>query len=125
MHEHIEQLKAPHDRMLHLWFEPWAEGLGFPAGMAVELRALSPLPGKFELDATTERTAVYGWAGSTLQVFADGALVHSFDQAVPDVLSNLSTRENITLLFGAPPVPTAEEGGSPRKRPWWRMWDRR
>lgn len=124
MHEYIERLLAPRDRMLHLWFEPWAEGLGFPASMAVELRAFSRLPGKLELDATPERTAVYGWAGSTLQVFADGSLVHSFDQAVPDVPSKLSTPENITLLFGAPPVPTAEEGRSPHKRPWWRIWDR-
>lgn len=122
MHEYIERLQAPRDRMLHLWFEPWAEGLAFPAGMMVELRALSPLPGKLELDVTPERTAVYGWAGSTLQVFADGELIRSFDQAVPDVLSRLSTRESITLLFGAPPVPTAEEGGSSLKRPWWRIW---
>jgi len=124
MHEHIEHLQAPRDRMLHLWFEPWAEGLGFPAGMAVELRALSSLTGKLELDATPERTAVYGWAGSTLQVYADGALVHSFDQAVPEVFSRLSTREYISLLFGAPPAPTPDEGGSPHKRPWWRIWER-
>jgi hypothetical protein len=120
MHQHIERLVAPSDRMLHLWFEPWAEGLGFPAGMSVEIRALSPLPGKLELEATLERTAIYGWAGSTLEVYAEGTLVHSFDQAVPDAL----TREKITLLFGAPPVPTAAEGASVHKRPWWRIWDR-
>jgi hypothetical protein len=124
MHEYIERLQAPRDRVLYLWFEPWAEGLRFPAGMAVELRAVSPRPGQLELDATAERTAVYGWAGSTLQVFADGILVHSFDQAVPDVLSKLSTRESTNLIFGAPPIPTAEKSVSPRKRPWWRIWDR-
>jgi hypothetical protein len=122
MHEHIERLQAPRDRMLHLWFEPWAEGLAFPAGMGIELRATSPLPGKLELDPSPERTAVYGWAGSTLQVFAEGKVVLSFDQAVPEVLSRLSTREGITMLFGAPPVPTPEEGSAWRKRPWWRIW---
>ena len=122
MHEYIERLQAPRDRMLHLWFEPWAEGLGIPAGMVVELRATSSLPGKLELDVAPERTAVYGWPGSTLQVLSDGKLVQSFDQAVPETLSTLSIRENITMLFGAPLVPTPEEGAGLRKRPWWRIW---
>jgi hypothetical protein len=122
MHQHVERLQAPVDRMLHLWFEPWAEGLAFPAGMVVELRAQSSLPGKLELVTAEGRTAVYGWPGSTLQVLVDGNLIQSFDQAVPDVLTSLSTRETISMLFGPPPVPTVQEGAGAPKRPWWRFW---
>ena len=122
MHDDVQRLQAPPDRMLHLWFEPWAEGLAFPPDMHVELHATSPLPGRLELDATTERTAVYGWAGSTLKVFAESELARSFDQAVPEALSRLSTKANITLLFGDPPVPTRAEGAGWRKRSWWKFW---
>ncbi|WP_144007093.1 hypothetical protein [Pelomonas sp. KK5] len=122
MHEYIERLQTPRDRMLHLWFEPWAEGLAFPPETSVELRAESTLPGKLELDETPERTAVYGWAGSTLRVFTDGQLVQSFDQAVPEILARLSTKEGISMLFGEPPTPTPAEGAGWRKRPWWRLW---
>jgi hypothetical protein len=101
MHEHIEALQAPQGRRLHLWFEPWAMGLAVPAGKAVELRASSPHPGRLEFEMTEERTAIYGWPGSTLQVLMDGQVVESFDLAVP---ANL-TKEIVSLLFGKAPVP--------------------
>jgi hypothetical protein len=121
MHEHVVRLRAPADRQLFLWFEPWAEGLAFPANMEIALHGISPLPGELELDETEERTAVYGWSGSTLRVIVDGEVVSAFDQAVPDVLSRLSTKETTTMLFGAPPVPDAVER-APAKAPWWRFW---
>lgn len=102
MHEHVITLQVPPGETLFLWFEPWAEGLGFKGHAQVELRGASPTDGRLE---TAERTAVYGWAGSTLQVIVDGAVVLSFDQPVPSGMS----REMLTLLFGAPPAPTPEE----------------
>ena len=122
MYEHIVTLQAPDDRMLHLWFEPWGDGLGFPPGAVIELRASSPLEGQLEIDRTEERTAVYGWPGSTLRVFADGEAVHSFDNAVPDVPATLSVKEMVSMLFGPPPVPTPEGGAAVRKRAWRRLW---
>ena len=118
MHEHILRLQAPSDRPLHLWFEPWAEGLAFPAGSLVELRACSSTEGELEADTTEERTAIYGWAGSTLRVWVEGTEVRSFEQPVPEFLS----REKISQLFGDPPIPTPQEGGLPASRPWWRFW---
>jgi hypothetical protein len=122
MYGHVVTLTVPDERMLYVWFEPWAEGLGFPSGMVIELRASSLLEGALEIVTTEERTAVYGWPGSTLQVFANGEIVHSFDQAVPDVVTNLSVREMTSMLFGEPPVPTAVEGATVRKKAWWRFW---
>src|SRR5262245_43883100 len=109
MHERRKTLKAPDDARLFLWFEPWAEGLGFPPGSTVELRGTSEAEGDFELDVTEDRTAVYGWPQSTLQVVVDGTVVHSFDQPVPDPGSVLSTKDVITMLFGPPPSPDDEE----------------
>lgn len=121
MYNHIVRLTAPSDRMLHLWIEPWAQGLAFPANTTVELHGTSPLPGELELDESEECTAVYGWAGSTLRLLVDGEVVESFNQAVPAAL----TRSNISMLFGAPPVPTAAEGAFVKKSPWWKWWAKR
>lgn len=122
MHEQILHLLAPKDRMLHLWFEPWAHGIAFPAGTPVELHATSAYDGVLEIDETLERTAVYGWSGCTLRVVVKGKLIESFDQAVPQALGQLSTKDSISMLFGPPPVPTAQEGANFRVRPWWRFW---
>jgi hypothetical protein len=122
MYENVVTLQVPSDRMLYVWFEPWAEGLGFPPGMVIELQASSLLEGKLDLDTTEERTAVYGWPGSTLKVVANGELVHSFDQAVPDIVTSLSVKETISMLFGPPPTPMAEERAVIRKKAWWRFW---
>jgi hypothetical protein len=118
MHEHVLRLQAPQDRMLHLWFEPWAEGLACAAGTVVELRATSSVEGQLELDATQERTAVYSWPGSTLLALVEGNVVLSFEQPVPLGL----TKEMVSMHFGPPPVPTQVEGAVIRKRPWWRFW---
>ena len=118
MHEHVVTLQAPPDRTLHLWFEPWAEGLAFPPGTNVELRASSSASGQLEFEETPERTAVYGWSESTLKVLVNNTVVLSFDYPAPKML----TKQMVSVLFGPPPVPTPEEGGVPRKRPWWRLW---
>ena len=111
MYKHECVLQAPLDRVLYVWFEPWAEGLAFPADTAVTLHATSDADGKLELDETKERTAVYAWAGSTLRVIVAGQVVLSFDQPVPAFL----TKEKLTLLFGAPPSPTEVERGIPKE----------
>ncbi len=118
MHEHNIQLKSPTDRALYLWVEPWAEGVEFPAGSVVELNALSLIEGKLELDVTNERTAVYGWPGSTLRVLVQGTVVRSFETPVPEILD----REMVSSLFGSPPVPTLVENQPILYRLWSRFF---
>jgi hypothetical protein len=118
VYEQILTLQAPADAALYIWFEPWAEGLAIPAGSAIELRATSPVSGQLELDATSGRTAVYGWSGSTLLGLVDGTEVIAFNQPVPDLLN----REKISMLFGPPPVPTAQDRNRALNKPWWRFW---
>jgi hypothetical protein len=122
MHEQVLHLQAPNNRMLHLWFEPWAEGIAFPACTNVELHAASSYDGTLEVDETLERTAIYGWSGCTLRVIVEGKLIKSFDQSVPEAFGKLSTKATISTLFGPPPVPTVAEGANFRVRPWWRFW---
>ena len=105
MHEDVRRLNAPPDRSLHLWFEPWGDGLAFAAGCVIELRATSPVPGALEVADLADRTAIYAWPGSTLQIIKDGKLVHTYDVAAPDTPSGMSTREFVTTSFGEPPVP--------------------
>jgi hypothetical protein len=109
MHECVKKLTAPTDRMLYLWFEPWADGLGFPAGSEVELRGASPVDGELEIVVSEERTAVYGWPGSTLDVLVAGEMVRSFDIAVPhDPNSRLSTGDLMTDALRGAPVAKSE-----------------
>ena len=110
MYEHRVTLSASTDQVLHLWIEPWAEGVAFAPGSTVELIATSSSPGQLELDETPEATAVYGWLGSTLKVLVNGQVVTSFDTPVPSGL----TRANVNLLFGSPPTPTPEEKATSR-----------
>ena len=105
MHKHRTSIQAPADQPLHLWFEPWAEGVAFPPGSTVELWATSSTPGELEFEVSEDATAVYGWPGSTLRVLLKGSVVTSFDTPVPLGLG----KANVTLLFGSPPVPTSEE----------------
>ena len=113
MCEQVTTLQAPENARLYLWFEPWAEGVAFPPGCVVELRATSQIEGELEFDITEGRTAVYGWAGSTVDVIVEGKVVHSFNQPVPDTPTTLSTRELVTMLFGPAPVP------DPAEKPLW------
>ena len=122
MFNQAQELKAPSDRMLYVWFEPWAEGLSFPPNMTVQLVAQSTVEGQLEIVVTPERTIVYGWRGCTLQVLVGGELVEDFTIAVPDTESALTMRESMELLFGDAPIPTIEEGSQWRKRPWWKFW---
>lgn len=121
MYRTLDTLKAPKNAALYVWFEPWAEGLGFPRDTDIELHAESPKEGRLEIDATEERMVVYGWPGSTLKVVVKNETVAEFDLAVPDVSSSLSTKETMRLLFGEPPKPTHEELKQMRK-PWWQFW---
>jgi hypothetical protein len=124
MHEHRLTLQAPANEALHLWIEPWAEGISFPPSSTIDLWALSDRPGELTLEGSSEATAVYGWPGSTLKILFGEHVVASFDTPVPSGL----TKENVSLLFGAPPVPTPEErartvdplAGLPPNKSWER-----
>ena len=105
MYEQECILGAPTDRRLNLWIEPWAEGLSFPAGTKVTLRASSQVEGWLELDEGEGVTTVYAWPGCTLRVLMDDETVRAFDTAVPAGLS----AEKVRMLFGAPPSLTDEE----------------
>jgi hypothetical protein len=118
MNTQILTLQVPSGTSLYLWFEPWAEGWALPAGSIVELHATSPIDGALEVDTTPERTAIYGWPGSTLRALVRGEQVLSFEQPVPEFL----TKDKVELLFGSPPNPTATEKANGRRRPWWRFW---
>lgn len=100
-------MKAPDREPLYVWFEPWAEGLRFPPGSDIELRGASPIEGELEIDRDNQRTAVYGWPGSILQVIVDGTVVRLFDTPVPGSPTSLSTKEIVTMLFD--PAPTPED----------------
>ena len=115
MHEDIRRLTAPSDRSLYLWFEPWGDGRQIPAGCEVEVRARSSVRGELELDVADDRTVVYAWPGSTLEIFVNGKWADAFDVAFPSTPPGMSTKEFTSMMFGGPPRPEADQDLGPKK----------
>jgi len=120
MPQHALTLRAPADRALPLWFEPWGEGYALQAGAEAELHANSRLPGALCVDEQAERTVVYGWGGSTLRVFVAGLIVASFEQPVPAGMD----RESIDSMFRPASGDVGRRPAPPVAKPWWRFWAR-
>ena len=105
MNQNVIHLSADTEKPLFLWFEPWADGVAFPAGSEIEIRAESELPGQLELEADSERTVVYGWGGATLDVLVNGNMVKSYDTPAPDFMNS----NWVKMIFGPPPTPSDED----------------
>ena len=132
MNEQLTTLQAPENATLYLWFEPWAEGLGFPPGCVIELRAVSAIEGALEFAAGEGRTVVYGWAGSTLEVSVGGRVVHVFDAPVPEAMGKLTDAAVLRCTFrcgGFYSRPfrslrfSWSRGENPRRPPRHACWD--
>lgn len=118
----MESLVVPADRLLNVWFEPWAEWLTFPSGTVVELHAISPREGHLEIDPQERGITVYGWPGATLRVSVSGQLVRDFDIPFPDIPAGMDMKQFVSFLFGPPPTTEEVQGPLRKKEPWWRFW---
>ena len=122
MFEVVETLQSPADESLNVWFEPWAEGVTLPPGTTVELRATAPKVGRLEIEHQQNGAVVYGWPGSTLQVFAGGEVAWSSCSPCPELPAGMDLREFTSFMFGPPPTQSAVAGETAVKRPWWKFW---
>jgi hypothetical protein len=121
--EVVETLQASPDVPLNVWFEPWAEGLTFPAGTVVELKATAPAEGPLEIDRQERAVAVYGWPSCTLQVVIRGEVARDFSIPVPELPPGMDMKGFVAFMFGPPPLAGAPVHVPPPKRRWWRFWE--
>lgn len=122
MYEVVETLQAPADRPLNVWFEPWCDGLTFPPGAVVELRATAPKEGRLEIESGEEGVAVYGWPGCTLKVLVDGGVVQDFSLPFPDLPPGMDMKRFVGFMFGPPPTASEPAPDPSPRRPWWKFW---
>jgi len=72
--DYIGSIKISNSHQVELRFdlEPWGEQYRLPPGEVVVVIAKSSLPGAFEIDISKDVVTVFGWVGSTVQVFQGG-----------------------------------------------------
>ncbi len=84
---------------LQVWIEPWVEYVEIPPNAIAEFRASSEVDGKLEI-VPGESPVVYGWGGSSLQVFVAGNQIWTSYAPAPPTPKALGMRGMIDLLFG-------------------------
>ena len=85
MDTYTERIKIQnaHSYSLTIHVEPWGEEISMAAGTTYELVAQGPAGDCLLLAMEERRIVVWGWSGSVISVFCDGALLRSCDLPVP------------------------------------------
>lgn len=60
------------EEQVEFHLEPWGSVYPMPPGATFEVVAAGPVGGHLEVVVGDERIAVWGWAGSVVDVFQDG-----------------------------------------------------
>src|SRR5262245_60604068 len=107
MHEVIETIRNDGSADVALVIEPWGMPLLLPAGHSFTIVARAPTAGQLEVVRQPDRVIVFGWPGSTAEVFDGDHLVDEFPTPVPSVPPGKSVREFLDLM-GFQPPPSGE-----------------
>jgi hypothetical protein len=104
MTEETRFITNPGPAVLQVLFEPWSMLHELPAGETFRIVGTSPQQGSMEVVETNDLVTVYGWPGSTLQVFQGEALLDdpALYIGVPDLPPGMSMRAFTELMFGGP-----------------------
>lgn len=63
---------------LHLLLEPRGEVYTVAPESGVDIVGEGPTEGRFEVSVQDDSVAVYGWTGSTVEIFRDGEVLEPF-----------------------------------------------
>jgi hypothetical protein len=77
--------------------------LRLPAGHSFRIVARAPTAGQLEVVRQAHGVIVFGWPGSTAEVFDGDRLVYEADVPVPDVPPGLSVRQFLDRMGFRPP----------------------
>ena len=81
----IKSVRIVNSRNIELRFdlEPWGEQYKMQSGVNFAVVASAPLHGELEIEIQENRITVFGWSGSTVQIFQDGMEIGGSTQPVP------------------------------------------
>jgi hypothetical protein len=88
--------------------EPWGGEFSLPSGSTVDLVAQGPADGVLEWEIGEDVIVVYGWVGSTVQVYLDGKRIEVYDHPVPQVPQGMSVSGFANLVFREPEKPGSD-----------------
>jgi hypothetical protein len=84
---------ARRQQSLHVWnskstplslvLEPWGEQFTVAPESGVDVVGEGPADGRFEVSVQDDGIAVYGWTGSTVEIFRDGEILEPFSDQAP------------------------------------------
>jgi hypothetical protein len=79
------KITNPHDSEITLVLEPWGETYSVPPGTCLDIVGQGPSGDGPELSPGEDAVVVWGWPGSVLRVFRDGAELGNPGEARPPV----------------------------------------
>lgn len=88
--------------------EPWGGEFSLPSGSTVDLVAQGPADGVVEWEIGEDVIVVYGWVGSTVQVYLDGEHIGIYDHHVLQVPLGMSVSGFANLVFRGPEKPGSD-----------------
>lgn len=88
--------------------EPWGDEFSLPSGSTVDVVAHGPDDGVLEWEIGEDVIVVYGWVGSTIQVYLDGKPIEAYSHPVPPIPQGMSVSGFANLVFRGPEKPATE-----------------
>ena len=88
-------------RAITFCLEPWGELYDMPPDAIFEVVGRGPEGDSLELEVSSDAITVYGWAGSIVEVFRDGAVLEEGPlprTPVPSTVPETSTRQTMRTL---------------------------
>ena len=101
MFESVEEVRNDSPLPLDVHLEPWGAVHALATGKTLRIIVRSPLRGTLEVVHGAKRVTIHAWPGATAQAFEGTKLVEDCRPAVPDVLTGISIRRFIKLMFGS------------------------
>ena len=103
MHEVVHRVRNEGSTNRVVVIEPWGMPLSLEPGHTFKLIARAQAIGDFEIVEESDGVVVYGWPGSTVDVFDGDVLLHQFATPVPPVLQGQSVKRFLDVMLGRDP----------------------
>jgi hypothetical protein len=82
--------------------EPWASEFVMCPGAVLELRVEGPEGDTLQLDYGADHITAWGWSGSVIEVWQNGAMLYGPSLPVPEVPPGMSVRGFLGMVLGEP-----------------------
>jgi hypothetical protein len=103
MHEVVEIVLNEGATDSTVVMQPWGMPLRLPARHSFRIVARAPTAGQLEVVRQPDRVIVFGWPGSTAEVFDGDRLVDEFPTPVPSVPPGKTVKQFLDLMGLSPP----------------------